>query len=546
MLRMLARDTVGLGKHVDALKGKFGALKVAAVGFATAWAGEKVLRGMWTLTQYGDKLVEQQSKLRQLGVSGANIRTITTTAINASRKYPGVVADQAVETGIYARETLGTSSRAQRALPTLVRMLADLENMPVLKGDPMHALHSLIKSVDILGLDTTTSGKLSVSGLDVGMREMLAAVQQSQGLVTPAMLYRTIRQIGAQGRMFDMRTFMPVIAEAAAQMGVRGARGVANVVKQLTGGTFGKSYGDALVRFGLLRHGYASLLRPKHGGMESLKNGNEVIGSHLLYANEPAWVANVLIPALVKHGYKTIPQQLSAINQLFSTKPGTAFLGSQISNPEAYARATDQMNKQLGVSTFKTAMASSPQANMKAMIAAWHSFLEVAGSSLVPLAIKGLHAVTNGIVALTGFAQKHPEAMANIAKGLVVLGAGLMAFGTAAVVAALATIGGIPALIAGVVTALASLAAVFPKLRNAIEHSFIGGTIAGLYDRLTGSGHPSHPQPTSNQPHHMHPVHAAMHAVHAASSKMLNAPPNGGRGVDYTMPGLWAGQGMGY
>lgn len=473
---------LGMGRQTDALTGKMGRLKVAALGAATAMAGLGILKGMGTLVKYGDKLVEQQSKLRQLGVSDQNIRTLTQTAFAASMRYPTVTYDQALETSIVTRETLGTSIRTAKALPATIKILASLENMPSLKSDATHALHEMLKSVDIFGRDTDNQGHLSVSRLDTGLREMLATVQQSQGLVTPALIYRVFRQIGAQGRMMDIRTFMPVIAEATAQMGVRGGRGIANVIKQMTGGTFGKSYGAALVKFGLLKHGFASINHPVHGGYESLKSADEVVGNKLFFADFPKWVAAVLVPALARHGYKNIKSQLGALNQLFSSKPSTAFLGSLISNPESYSRAAEQINKQMGVDTYKVQMKTSLAANIKAFNSAFTSLLETIGAPLVPTAIRILGQLTKAITGVTKWAAIHPVMVKRIVDGIAALGAALVVFGTAAVITALATMGGIPALIAtavvGVTTAIGLVIAQF----NGFPHVFqsIGGAIKTL------------------------------------------------------------------
>ncbi|OYV24238.1 MAG: hypothetical protein B7W97_00415, partial [Mycobacterium sp. 20-66-4] len=146
--RLIMRDLVGMGKQADLLVGKWGKLRVAAIGAGAAMAGIGVLRGLARMVELSDKLYRNELRLRQMGMSVPGSRSVTQAALRAQMQTPSVGAADAVGVAGKLYTTFGTSARVKAALPAAVRAEGVLDNMGI-GGN--RSFGNLVKAIEISG-----------------------------------------------------------------------------------------------------------------------------------------------------------------------------------------------------------------------------------------------------------------------------------------------------------------------------------------------------------------------------------------------------------
>ncbi|HQT89699.1 MAG TPA: hypothetical protein PK677_14320 [Acidiphilium sp.] len=452
VLRVITRDLLGMGREADHLKGKFTAVKIAAIGAFAAMGGVAILGATAKLASYGNKLAEVQSRLRQMGVSAGNVGEMTNTAFTQSMRTPNVDYADALSALMKTRTVLGSSKEARAAAPYVVRTEGVLTNWGM--GGPT-ALAELLKSIELRGGTYGPDGKtFSVAALRTNLTDALAAQNIAGKLLTPNVIMRTTKLAGPASQMMSGKAWWSSMAEAAQQMGPSAGRGFAMALKEFSGGPISRMYAYNLQKYGLAQA--SGFVKIPHTFQTSLKP-NALKGSDVLYGQGLfPWVQKVLVPTLEAHGVHGKKALLAAVYQTISSQTGSRLVANMITNALSYVRTSKQMQQSLGVSIFGTQMSQSMGGPMKALHGAFESFLMTIGRPLVPVAVKVLNTLTNAIVGMTKWAKVHPETIRRIVYGVGILGTALVGFGTGAVIAALAMLGWVPAVIAGVTAAVAT------------------------------------------------------------------------------------------
>jgi hypothetical protein len=112
----------------------------------------------------------------------------------------------------------------------------------------------------------------------------------------------------------------------------------------------------------------------------------------------------------------------------------------------------------------------------------FQSLMEAVGGPVAQAAIPELKSLTDTFNGLGAFANAHPEAVAQVAKGLGVLSVALIGLGSAAVIAgAIALAGPVGIAITGIGTVLAGMVAIGPKATAAFD------SLNGMSARLKGA-----------------------------------------------------------
>lgn len=457
VLRLVTRDLLGVGREADHLAGKLGAVKLAAIGAFAAMGGVAILGATAKLAEYGNKLADVQSRLRQMGVSAGNVGKLTNSAFTQSMRTPNVDYADALAALMKTRTVLGSSKEARAAAPYVVRTEGVLTNWGM--GGPT-ALAELLKSIELRGGTYGPDGKtFSVASLRTNLTDALAAQNIAGKLLTPNVIMRTTKLAGPSSQMMSGWAWWSSMAEAAQQMGPSAGRGFAMALKEFSGGPISMMYASSLVRYGLVKA--SGLFHPSINGhpdvFQSALKPDALKGSKILYGQGLfPWVQKVLVPTLEQHGVHGKKAILAAVYQTISSQTGSRLVANMITNALSYLRTSKQMKQSMGVSVYGTQMSQSMSGPMKAFHGAFESFLMTIGRPLVPVAVKVLNDLTNAIVGITKWAKVHPQMVRDLVYGMGAVGAGLVAFGTTTVVVALATLGGVPALMAGAVTAIAA------------------------------------------------------------------------------------------
>ncbi len=502
-----------MGKQADSVNAKFGALKVAALGAMAAMGGIALVGATVKLAEYGNKLAEVQSRLRQMGVSAANVSNLTNAAFTQSMRTPNVDYADSLSALMKTRTVLGSSKEAVAAAPYVVRTEGVLTNWGM--GGPT-ALAELLKSIELRGGTYGPDGKtFSVAALRKNLTDALAAQNIAGKLLTPNVIMRTTKLAGPASQLMSGWSWWSSMAEAAQQMGPGAGRGFAMALKEFSGGPMSRLYAYNLQKYGLAKasgfihipHTFQTALKP-----DALKGSSVLYGQGLF-----PWVQKVLVPTLEAHGVHGKKALLAAVYQTISSQTGSRLVANMITNALSYVRTSKQMQQSMGVSIYGTQMSQSMNAPMKAFHGAFESFLMTIGRPLVPIAVKILNSLTHAVIGITKWAKIHPAMVAKIVEGVAVLGAALIVLGTGAVIGALVALGGIPALIGAGVAAVVDAVAIIAFKFHEISHWFMGlGRYFGeLNNWLANLSH------TIN--HFLeHPLSGIGHAFRAAANDFVN------------------------
>ena len=476
VLKVLSRDFLGLGSQANALTSKLWTLRMAAVGASAALGGIAILKGAYGLAQYGAQVSNASSRLAQMGVTAKNVAAVSNAAFKAAQQTPNVTWSEAVSAVTKGRTVLGSSAEAIKAAPLLVRTEGILDNWGM--GGPT-ALAQLLKAVELAGGIYGADGKtFSVKALGKSLKYALEAQDIAGKLLTPAVIMQSTKLAGAAARLMNPFAWWSGMAEAVQQMGPSGGRGFAMAMKEFSGGPISRLYAYNLEKYGLVHHD--GFIHIPHSFQTAIKPG-ALKGSKILYSQGLfAWVNKILVPTLEAHGVHGTKALLAAVYQTISSQTGSRLVANMITNQLSYERTQEQM-KQAGNAPIYQIQRHSMNGAQAALRGSWHRFLQVLGTPLVAPAIRALNALTNAVIGVTAWAKIHPVRIKLIMEGIAGLGVALAVIGTVTVVAALATLGGIPALIAGVVTALATaltiIIANFNDFQKGLENIFsIGGS----------------------------------------------------------------------
>lgn len=480
VLRVLARDLLGMGKQADALVGKWSRLRVAAIGAGVAMAGVGILRGMVKLVDLSDKLYRSELRLQQMGMSKGGVRAVTGAALRAQMRYPTVTASSSEDVAQKLYTTFGTSKRVQAALPATVRAEAVLENMGI--GGPA-SLGRLVKAIEISGAAfKTVNGKeqFSVGRFKRALDLFLRAQDVAGPLLTSAQIYQATKMAGPAAGLEGIRAYVATMAELAQQMGPRGGRGMAQIYKGFNGGMMGRTYLENLQRLGIVKPGGIQWFQGSSQGniKPGALLGQKTFDSGHLFQ----WVEKILVPDLRKHGMTTLKQQLAAVYQMFGSVTAQAVIANMIQNAPAYTRTAEMIHGAPGAQRQYDIQMKSWTASMTAFRHEFTSFLEVAGLPLIRTASAGLHDLTGVIVRMEKWAIANPQKMALIDKGIVLLGAALITLGSGTVLLALASLvsptTGLIALAGGITALGASVKSIPPWLIHAVQGAAAGATAA--------------------------------------------------------------------
>lgn len=428
VLAGIGRELLGVSKAADALSGKLNAVKVAALGAMAAIAGTATLTVLGKIIKAGDKLVEQQTKLKGLGVSDATVGRATRAAYDYAQAIPGTNPAGNLATIREARGILNNTQEAIAAAPAILRTELDLGvyNDNQRKGDIL----SLIKALDIKG-GFIKNGELDVATLNRSMREAEAALVLTNGILTGKQFYQFTRMAGPAATAMNTEQYLKDTTEAQMGLGSTGGRGMQMAAKTFLGGQLTKASRDQLIQLGLLSeadvksdHGHYSI---KPG---TIKGFNELMNKGMI-----RWFHDVVVPAMEAHHFTGPAAVLQALSALPVTEQRLfSFIYTNWAQVEKFGA---QFDKQMGVDTNATLQKGSPALALRDFHAAWDGLMQALGAPVVSQSIAMLHGLTDAILFLEGEASRHPTAVKVIydltaaLAGLMVIGGGLAIAGAA-------------------------------------------------------------------------------------------------------------------
>lgn len=467
ILRVIARDVLGLGTKVDAIGKKFGKWRIAAVGVGVAVAGIGVaaLKAEYSLAKMGDRLVKQQQLAKASGMSSRDVRRATTASESVATSVPGTTPAGNLALVQSLRVALG-SKHIGEILPVLPQIAKEQFALKAAGyTDLANATPAMLKTLDLLGAGIK-NGKFDPKQLAASFRALTQVEILTHGILTPQELLRIGRTGGFTGQGTKFKNWLAENLAAMLELGSRAGSGMGQAAIQFIGGQATVKSVFGLRKYGLLKGGFVNEYGHFFVPPSSLVGGNMLKSGHMT-----AWIQKVLIPTLQKHGEHTFGGMLSALAQIVGSVRALRYVAT-MGLPAGIVMT--QRDKELALKAEKTShpyrdMMKTLAGQTKAFSSAFDGLMEVLGAPLVPMAVKQIKYLTHAVLGMEKWAAAHPKLVVKLGKDFEYLGAALVAIGSAAVVAALATLVGPAGLVIGLGLAIKVLANHFKEVKWFID-----------------------------------------------------------------------------
>jgi hypothetical protein len=503
-LSMMSHRLLGVHRSVNQINSGFGRWRTALIGAAGVMAGSMMLRGLGAIAMHGDKFLDQQAKLKMLGLSNQQIAEATAKAWSNTRMAPGSGVAENLK-GIGELYSITGFEEAIAISEKLAKVNQVLKNVGGKEGSDF----TIARASELLGKFTDkASGKFSTEGfnkfLDIVTRSAIA----THGKVLPADWLAFAKQAGPSAANLSEEGLLTATAVIQAMGGFRAGTAFQALNRQFAGGIMAQRVAKELLRIGVAKDGDFEIGR---GGQVIAKTDAMKDMVTALQKDPLDAMVRVLLPALEAHGFKT-PEQLSAeVFRMIGTGPAQRAVYELIRGRSQIEAERERNKGALGVNLgLSTLAGESPVAARSNAIAAFDNMLVALGNGVLQAAVPWMLAATDFFNRIGEFAASHPTAMKILGEGVAALGAAMLTAGVVALFAAIGPVGwlilGISALgIAisafpewfkkiGDITSKLNLGATFPILDAAIK------VMRAAADVVTGGSSPAVAPPPAASP----------------------------------------------
>jgi hypothetical protein len=461
-LESVAKKFIGINNTVTLMNNNLSRFTKIAGSAAGILVGVGVIKGLTDIAKHGEKLLDQQTKLINVGRTQAEVTNLTAGAFERITKaVPTAAAADVLRITNELTSVLGNFEKARAEAPAALKLEALMGNLTGKSGegqgqaiyraleeklvtqDPehMHKLRDLIWQGA-----AATGGK--VNGTDVqtyARRAGLSWIKASDEYVKNY-LPTIIQSVGAETAGTAMQTMY---------MAITGT------------GTLSKQQFLAFKAAHMIDE---SKITTDKGGRVNMQPG-AILGQE--YSNNPAeWARKVLGP----HLDQFVPEkEREAVVNSMGRNRNTMRMFETFTNPLGLAQFDRDAALRDKVLPIDQSYGNLTNKNPKGVIEAYNkqldSMLSAMGGPLMQAAIPVMKSLTDAFNAIGAFASQHGEAIKTIGTGFAFLGAALTAGGAAAILAALGPAGWITV---GLVTGIGILAVALPKIGTAINGAIDG------------------------------------------------------------------------
>jgi len=469
VLAIIAKDMLGLQMSAEKLEKAFArvgtGLKLAAGGAVGVFAGFELGKGVADIVHAGGELVKQQIALRGMGngtVTEAEIVQATFLAQLDTQKVIGTTIAENLK-GI--REMIGVMPNlksAEDAYPIVMQAAKVLEFYTGEKAESN--LQTIAKAVELRGGGTDpVTHQLSEERFVNETKAFEKAIEASGGLVNAAKMLQLVTMAGPMAKMVnDPNVFYQNMLTAIMDMGgFRAGTGLTALGRQFLGGKMSAPTAEELETMGILKPG-----QWHKAGTGVVTNPGAFLGEDQL--KDPAqgivpWLNDVFVPALALHGIKSQDAVMVELYKIFGTETGRRLGGLYMTNQEQVKRDAN-LYRNASTEGYQDIAKGDWDSNVKDMHTAITNLMQALGAPAVQAGVDMMHKISVGINQLAGMALANPGVAEMLVKGAAALAGGLIIFGSAAVLAGIATLMGPWGLaVTALVTGIGYLAATHPE-----------------------------------------------------------------------------------
>lgn len=340
--------------------------------------------------------------------------------IGASEKlgsqYPSVGITQIADMARNARAMMGTTQRGLEILPELVKGMVALQST---KGTDVAntQLVNLLRGIDNAGQNQ--GGDIGIQATKDIIAGMIRAAQVDSD-VDPGKLFQFARRgkIAVPGLSTK---FLANVQPALSQ--------------DMTAEGFGTALSSAYQAFVIGSNAVTNAANMARQREIGIRNDDGLVQDKLFGTDPYAWVKSVLIPALQKQGVNTsddveVGKQVAMLTR---NTNASGLITRMITQQQQIDRAIQQYEAAMGPEAADEARFKDPFVAYKGFIESLRNLAAALGEDTMPTIVAGLNGLANGINSL----QQAWRDGDPLAKGGILAGAGVAAFGTWKIAAAI-------------------------------------------------------------------------------------------------------------
>lgn len=475
-LSLISHQLLGVHRSVNQINSGFGRWRTALVGAAGVMAGTGLLGGLAKIASYGEKFLDQQAQLRNLGRTNQEIAEATAKAWENTRIAPGSsVAENLKSIGelfsiVGIKEALATSGKFAQ-LDQLLHQTTGKEG----------SAYTTARAGELLGVfQDKKSGEFDITGFNKFMDMVGRSTIASHGKVTPADWLAYAKQAGPAAGNLTEDGFLTTNAIIQAMGGFRAGTAAASLNRQFAGGIMSQRVAKELMRIGVAQDGDFEIGK---GGQVLAKTGAMSDMVNALQKDPLSAISEILLPKLQAAGFDTNEKLSAEIYKMIGTGPAQRQVYELIRGRNQIAQERERAKQTLGIGDATGNLnANSPIAAKSATMAAFNNMMTALGSEGLRAAIPLMLAATDFFNNVGKFAVAHPTAMKVIGEGLVVLGVALTVAGGLAILAAFGPVGWIALGIGALGVAILNFKSIFSWFVGAFESLFGKKNTNGAWD----------------------------------------------------------------
>lgn len=456
-LRVIQHDLFGLNKTVDLTAKKFNLMKLAALGAMGAIGSAAIVVGMGKLVEAGANVVSQQNQMRIAGMSNLEIVKATSAAWQTTSTVMGTSVVDNLKSIREMRMVFGSTADAIQNLPELAK--AQIVVGSILGKNAQDQVFDFSKAGEIKGVSMVVPEFMRF------LNDEVKAAIASGGKVTASGFLSAFKYGRAAAQGWDEKFVGQVLPTLIQEMGSRsggggsGSGGPGNALmsayQAIVGGQISNKALPEFLKLHLVDP--HKVIYNKVGTVKGVLPGG-IKGSAEFAANPYQWTQDVLVPALIKEGYKTPEAMRTEIANLFRNRTAQQVFDMFATQQQRFQKDAALIQSAQGIEAYNTLITSDFWTNWNAFTTGLDNFVDALGVPMVPTATKYLHGLTVEIDKFVLWASKNPTTLLHYEKIALVIAAIVGSIGALAVtVAAVGALGVIFTPLGGIVALLVGL-----------------------------------------------------------------------------------------
>lgn len=394
-------------------------LMMIGKGAGLAFVG---VQGLQALTKPLEAAKEYQTEVTRFKALGLGDH-ITSEADKVARgmNIMGASSLESMKMLKEATTITGSFEHAKEVTPTLLKMKFGIESVMSGHGEKFDAqIQGVLKTAELRGaLIDKSTGQMSMEKFTAAVDAMTKAYVASGGLVKPSDYLQAIKTGGVAAKTMNDDAFMGLGHFIQESGGSRTGTSTMSMFQAWAMGKMTQKAAERMMDLGLLNKD-AVHISPKSGHITGVDIGG-LKGIEQFRENPFKYVNDVVKPLLEKQGYKgeDLNMQLAGI---LGNRTASNLADTMVREQKVAELYNERSKLAMGVESLYKAGGDTMQGKEIDYEAQKNKLLVELGTSVLPMACKGLEMLITVVKSVTQFAQDFPT----LTKGLVVGFAALM------------------------------------------------------------------------------------------------------------------------